>query len=290
MKNIFKFLVGLLFALSYYYMPCFAQKGKTRHIPNSQIVLSGYGGLTINNMNVINNNIYPDPFRVPAAFTFNPKVALDFQRTTKYRMIWGFGIEYGKQRQDFDLVYPSFDFVDATQGLRNSSASFSYRNKANYLGARFTIGYLFPIKDKSRKLFDIETKLTAIKTFVFDGGEVYSRLVANYISGDTIYLREYDVMRFYGLWGDRGLPMGGFLFMELNIGIRKYLNWLRNDVYMGIYSSGSSLFFSKIGDTNSDIYARNGHYLNGQFQYYDTDYFAGKDFTVGLKLGIGLKL
>jgi len=289
MKYYIKIGVGLGLLLSLCYISVCAQKVTGRYKSNSQLVLSGYGGFIFNKMNVANNDVYPNPIHAPTTFTFDSKIALDFQRTTRYGLIYGFGVEIGKERQNFDLVYPSFDFLDTFSALSNFSFRKSFRNQSNYIGARVTIGYLYPIKTSSGKLFDLDVKLIVTKRFMKGGGDVSYGSIAGFLSNNTFY-GWYNIADLHGLWGNRGVPNGGLLFTELNLGIRKNMPRLRRDIYLGIYGSCSEKFYFKAGEARSDINVTNGHYLNGQLQYYDTDYYMGRDFTLGLKLGIGLKL
>jgi hypothetical protein len=138
----------------------------------------------------------------------------------------------------------------------------------------------------------LEGKLLISPNYFFKGGEVKHFYAAGYTSNDTIYI-VYKVSQLAGKWGNGGEGIQGRLVTEINIGLRKQLltNFC-NNLYVGLYASSNYMMgaYGKMTEENSEVTLTNGHYLNRELKYYTQNFFTNRDLTIGVRLGLGLKL
>jgi len=255
----------------------------------NQLVASVYNGVMFNTLNVKNAG-YPNPLSVPDNLTYSKRIAIDYKRVTSHRLILGIGLELGKQEQNFDLNYPTFDYVDIYPDLRELSDSAKFRHTTGYFGLRLTIGYSFPILRASKNEYALQATFTLGKSFFSKGGEVSRQLIGDLFIRDTIFVNIYKMYSLFGLYGDEGMSWGGRLYTEYNVGIaRKTNSKIIGDIYAGVYAFCFASAYSKAAAANN-VEVVNGHYYDGKFKYLDMDYYTNIDFTLGLKLSIGLKL
>ncbi len=256
----------------------------------SIINVSLYNGATFNSMNVHNDNVYPSAITVPSSIYSSLKVAIDFQRTTKSGFIYGGGLELGSMKQNFNYGYKSLDFVDTFNSLKDLSSKTEYRNHSPYIGLRLFVGYSMPVYLFKLKSTTLECKFQVGKQIVFRGAYLNKDLTVAYTSNDTIFVIPKN-MNLFGYWGSGGGSLSGPFFTEINIGFRKEISQsFFNNIYVGFYGSLNFKIPEKETNGNYDINVTSGHYLNQQLQYFDHDRFTNRDFTLGLKVGLGLKI
>jgi hypothetical protein len=247
-------------------------------------------GVIFNNANVRNNGSYPDPIKVPSAINYKPVISLELQRTTSYGLMFGGGVSLGNYRQDFDVVYDSYDFLDTGKVYKETSAKFSYRNHSMYWGIRMFVGYTRQIK-LSGAIYHLEGKLGITGRNYLSGGKFQQTYAVSETKNDTMIINKYLLSDINSQWGNLGQSIATRLVMDLNVGLRKEFNKkLLSSLSIGFYATlQPSRPDIELAD-KADVSVRSPHYLNGQYQYGDMDYYIDREIAFGIRTSIGLKL
>jgi hypothetical protein len=243
-------------------------------------------------LNSINIRGEGQPQVIHTKNTFGYKLGLDYQRTTRYGLIFGSGISYGSQRNIIDIVYSSdmswFDpYADHPEQLvGQQEAKLNYAFTSKYAALQLKAGYSFKLPANWDKGWRVETTLGVTSRLYLNDPDVNNpeqdpswtwwRMM--YEKGGQSYLSTFATE--YGSFSDKGVSI--LATAEAYIGISKAVNlgWLRN-FSLGIEVSKS--FFHRGGSAYFDNYVKDFYGKQVAHNVYES-----KNLSLGIKMSVGL--
>lgn len=236
-----------------------------------------------NNMNISGEG---QPQVLHTQNTFGYKLGLDYQRTTRYGLIFGAGISYGSQRNTIDVMYgsdmswfdPDADHPEQLTGTNEARINYAFTSK--YAALQLKAGYSFKLPTSWGKGWRVETTLGLTSRLYLNDPEEPSyttwwRIL--YEKDGVDYTSTFGVES--GSFTDKGslsLPATA----EGYIGISKSTNlgWISN--------------FSLGIEVGKGFTHRSAHMLNSVKDFYGNEVarneYTAKDFSLGIKVAVGL--
>jgi hypothetical protein len=224
--------------------------------------------------------------------TFGYKMGLDYQRTTRYGLIFGGGIYFGSQKNTIDVVYgsdrswfdPHADHPEQLVGRDIIKKNYAFTSK--YAALQLKAGYSFKLPASWGKGWRLETTLGLTSRFYLNSphygpSSLYldTKWDMMYEKGGVNYLSAFASE--YGHWS----YSRDFTFAETfegYIGISKGVNlgWLRNfslgiEVGKNFFHKGRSAYL-------------NNKVMNFYGQQIAHNTYESKNLSLGIKVAVGL--
>jgi hypothetical protein len=225
--------------------------------------------------------------------TFGYKLGLDYQRTTRYGLIFGGGIYYGSQRNTIDVIYRSdmrwFDpESDDPQRLATTEeVKKNYSFTAKYAALQLKGGYSFKLPAAWGKGWRLETTLGVTSRLYLNSPNI-NKAEQDLSTTQWMIMYEKDGTYYASRFAEEsgGWPGKGQLNLaetfEGYVGISKAINlgWLRNfslgfEVGKSFFHRGSAGF---IRNNMIDFYEKPVAHNN----------YESKNLSLGIKLSVGL--
>lgn len=105
-----------------------------------------------NTLNVTNDNSEPNP--IIARNTTGMYLGIEYERTTRYGLIFGVGLQYGIKKHDI-LLYRDLSNFDIEANIANWTYSNDINIRLTYYAPRFFVGYHLQINKKSAAIIKV---------------------------------------------------------------------------------------------------------------------------------------
>lgn len=222
--------------------------------------------------------------------TFGYKFGLDYQRTTRYGLIFGGGIYYGSQRNTVDVVYgdnmswfdPNAEHPEQLVNLEPTKLTYAFTSK--YMALQLIAGYSFKLPTNWGKGLRLETRLGVTSRYYLNSAPKENMPPIDWRIGyekhDTLFITSF------------GQDNGGFSYkgeialaetFDLYLGINKSVNigWI-NSFSLG-FEIGKSFFLDRGG--SASIYNNTKNFYG---QVISHSYYKAQNLSLGIKAAIGL--
>lgn len=292
MKHIFIFF-SLLLACKYNVSAQFVSNKKPQS--KNEFRLCYNPRLYFNNVNIDNDDIASASLSTGST-NFNTNVSLEYQRNTKYGLIYGLRFEFGTRSFDVNVTssFKNFDTVASLKPLPDSVNNFQSKNK--YIGLNVFVGYRQNLGFMGLKNVDVEGKIGIGKIGFIDGHLFQKAYSLAYWVNDSFLVYGTPVTNIGGQFGNGGRSMAGPLVGNAYLGFITKCNYgvIRN-VNLGFTFTHRVIlpfkpqdeFSRKHAQKSGEIRVVNYNRLNGIAQPTGRDVFNNKEMSFGIKLGIG---
>src|SRR5690606_23013099 len=237
----------------------------------------------LNGINIDHDGISPDVLSTKNTGGYT--LSLEYQRTTRYHMIYGGGFLYSRQEHDVSVTYTTLDFFTSPGQPKLGYFYYGkhYKGVSANTGFRLFTGYRWENPLKGSTGWDIDGGIGLMLRLHLKGYEEQDASSLSYFREDppTIFNRTLSVQS-----------------VQFGHDLDNSWSWDENlEVYIG-FSKNMSWYF--IQDFNIGIVATHGlsKYGNGSVsvdtyqqelpQVRSTDQYNSRDLSLGLRLGIGL--
>lgn len=220
---------------------------------------------------------------ISAKNSFNPAVGLDFERTTKYNVIFNVGLDYGIQTHDFVEHYDLTNFDPEVPEFNGMTWENNIKIRTHYISPRILVGYNYKINSD----LALVGKCGLSWALYFDGYEDYKE---NWLM--------YSVDSSHGhiaLAAVENIKLGddkkdNHNYFDAPIPSFEFYLGVERSVKMGhIKRFSAGIMATRAGNKN----------YNGQFVQFNTmkniddvaggsDWYRNHNIAIGLKLGVGL--
>lgn len=273
------------------------------HKGNNEIEFSFTPQYYFNKLNVHNDGVLPGLISAKNTAGFN--LSIDYHRITPYGLVYGAGASFGQighdvtvNYKDFSFFYPKKDNPVVTDSLKSWHADEHVVERLNYLSLHPSVGYRFKLPGSFMNGWDVQADLSCDFVFYLNGlhggddiDAVYTRNGTTIITPLMGYGYEFGTPHntifnhFYSQY---------FIAYGLNLSLHKEINrGILSDISAGIKVtySGNGNFHDKTrgaGFVGADAYDINSFSPNISHGSISHNEYRARDFSVGLKLGVGL--
>lgn len=281
-----------------------SRKGK------NEIHLSFTPQYYLNKLSVHNDGVIPNPISTKNMPGFN--LSMDYNRVTRYGLVYGAGISFGQighdvtiHFKDLSFFYPDDDHPYLKEELAKESTYYHHRENLNFLSIHPTIGYRFKMPERFMKGWNLQINLTYVFLRYLNGSNHLLSLKMDFPNkaGDTMfvgapflsYYTQFGKTPWMSFWGEEfhGMYEADITFSKemnchwisnINIGFKvTYAGEGRNSPdgsYYHSQTSGSGFAYAK-SYTDKSVYEINP-------QPASNNEYRARDFSIGIKLGVGL--
>lgn len=256
---------------------------KPKAVGNNNICLSFTPNYYLQKQNIKNGS---DDFLFPKN-TFGYDFSLEYDRTTKYNLILGIGLDYGQLSHNIDIIQPLDNFdPEAAEAFKGLKYSGNVSATTKYFAPKLVIGYKYPIS----KNFSLNAKVGLRRTIFLNGYRVYNYgIYVRYLpdSGEP-YRESIPNTAFYYFGNDKSQPSASKLFpwnqwnnnWEFYFGASKKIDklWIKS-VDFGIN------FKETFGKINSPSLT-DEHITRYGEETYQLSYYYERNIAFGLVLGV----
>lgn len=257
----------------------FKEKGKSR------VIVSATPQWYLNKGGVHNDGIEPDV--ISSKNTAGYLVSIGYERVTRYGLIINAGLHYGRQSHDVDVSYQSFSFFDSInhEYLDTLRYKSNYSGNVGYLGFNFMLGYQWQMLGIMDKRWKMEAKLGFSSRILITDSYTDKATALVYPRSDTMtYILPFtDATALFG-----NTPTSDsrtyYFNADLYLGLKKeFEKGILKNISLGIWATHSG-WYGRRGATGF-VSVRTQNFAR---QYISFDEYRSQDFSLGLRMAVGL--
>lgn len=276
----------------------FAQTSSLEEIEKkgrSKFSISYGARLFLNNRDIKNDNVYPNALSTDNPCSFNHQAILDYQRTTRYGLIYGLALEHGNRTYSFNVDYKTVELVDRPTTVQFLDYKREYKLKTGYWGLKPFIGYAYDLKKNGLANWVIEAKAGVLISLQTKGyvSDAEPKPLAQYFTDDNklVNISTETVVQM----GKADQKKSGAVVGDLYLGIsRRISGGIIRDVSLGFtftnvlkYPSSKNQIITNYGmSTIITNYYYNG--LRRPDRPISVDYYTPREMSLGLRCAVGL--
>lgn len=266
--------------------------------PNrNEFQLSYNPRLYLNNVNIDNDDVPPATLSNVHSASLNTNISLEYQRNTKYGLIYGMRFEFGTRSHNVNVTtkFSQYDTVSSLKTLPDSINN--YQSKNSYIGLNVFLGYRQNLGFMGLKNIDVEGKIGVGKIGYINGSRFNKVYWLAYFVTDTFLIYGARAADIDGQFGSGGVSFSGPLVGNAYLGFTKKCNYgVIKSLNLGFTFTHRIIikwfdikddFAKKYAQKTGEITVINHHRLFGEEQKSGRDVFNNKEMSFGIKLGIG---
>jgi hypothetical protein len=241
--------------------------------------------LFFNGGNVENDGKLPET--ISTRNTGGYTLGAELERKGKHGLILNAAIQYGKQSHDITMGYQSLSFFDpsvADQLTALGPVIKDYKASSAYINFRFMVGYEAPFTILNGCKIDIKAGVST--RFYVKGYSISPTLQIQLLKNDTLFVSDASEQNIR-LGSTSTSPLSWNQDAEFYIGLCKNINgkFIKNfnvgiEVTRGLMINGES--------GSGSAYVESINLYKQTTDFVSVDKYEAKDFSIGLRLAIGL--
>lgn len=238
--------------------------------------------LYLNGINVENDGIAPEA--ISTKNTGGYTIGAEIERKSRTGFLLNIGLLYGVRWHNITMGYEDLSFFDkgVAEELKKLETQKTYRGTSSYVKIRLMAGYIIPLKIAHGCNLEVKAGVS-IRTYMTDLTADYYRGI-QFERNDTIYIS--SIGSGYAHFGSRDRFQSWWKTAEGYIGFRKELDtkYLKH-ISVGLEFT-KAIFFN--GPSNNFDAYMDSYSLNTGASPISTDEYISRDFSIGLRLSVGL--